>query len=124
MKLLDKILQSKKIFEGVTEYDSVNLSFICSECINKIDFNLECENSNQIQNLDLSVLEDMLNIDLIKKSSIFQSHLGDFSIFNLFAYYQIVECNNCSKKFIITYGQGEVQNGRNVLYISGICRFE
>ena len=54
---------------------------------------------------------------MAKETPKLYNNLGTFIVYpNLSAYYKIIE------NYIIVFGFGEVQNGRNILYISGVWK--
>lgn len=68
--------------------------------------------------------EDIIKNGMAKLTTKFDKHLGLFTVFpNLTAYYKLFECNESKKTYIIIFGFGESQPGRNLAYVTGIWNY-
>ena len=64
-------------------------------------------------------IEEITKNGIAKLTTKHNSYLGTFCLQNnLPAYYNLIKCDD--KNYIVVFGFGEVQAGRNILYISGI----
>jgi len=120
MRIKQIIPIGKNIHENFYN-DSLYIDFICPNSNEKqsvdilLDFhlleNLVIENSLQ--------KEDIVKNGMAKLTNKHNSYLGLFSIYNnLSANYNLLNCGE--NNYIVVFGVGEVQTGRNILYISGI----
>lgn len=119
-----KILIRQNIYESFNE-DSLAIDFACGNCLSNIKLDLMSEYYLLENLVDSGIMseDEIIKNGLAKLSSKLYKHLGLFTIYsNLPAYYKIIDCLECGYKFIAVFGFGEIQNGRNVLYISGIWR--
>lgn len=120
MKILNIIPIKQNIYENFFEN---SLEFVCPDCSEKIEINFLYELNlleNLVVNNSLSK-EDIIKNGMAKLTTKFDKHLGLFSVFpNLAAYYRLFTCSKSSRDFIIVFGFGESQPGRNLAYVSGI----
>lgn len=117
---VSKILIDQNLYEDIN-FNELFFIFSIQNGSKRIKVNL-------LQDFNLS--EDLIEHNVLNKREIiengmaketpkFYSHLGNFMVYpNLSAYYKLVE------DYIIIYGFGEVQNGRNILYISGVWKID
>lgn len=119
-----KIHIPQNSYESFNE-DALVVDFTCDNCMSNIKLDL-MSNYHLLENLvDSGTMseDEIIKNGLAKLSSKSYKHLGLFAIHsNLPAYYKIIDCMECGYKFIAVFGFGEIQNGRNILYISGIWR--
>ncbi|MDY3339578.1 hypothetical protein PG279_10395 [Riemerella anatipestifer] len=124
MKISKLIPISRNLYENFYD-ESFYLEFICPNSFEKKEINI----LKDFGYLDDLVTENILQKDDIIKNGIALStnkhnnYLGLFSIYNnLSAKYKFITCEQ--KFYIIVFDYGEVQTGRNILYISGIWEVE
>ena len=124
MKILKNIPIVRKLYENFHE-ESLFVDFSCFN--QNIHINI-LNDYNLLENLvskNILDKDDIIKNGLAKITSKYEKHLGSFSVFsNLPAYYHIIVCDLCKKRYMIVYGCGESQPGRDVVYISGIWEVE
>lgn len=121
MKILKKVIIPKHLFENIVGYGNELLFEFVSQEGDKIKTNLiqEYHLLEKLVTDNILTKEDIIKNGIARETTKFNSYLGLFTVFsNLGAYYKIVD------KYVIVFGIGEVQNGRNVMYISGVWEYE
>lgn len=125
MKIKKKVLVRKKIFEYFNG-NSVKINELTSEIggvdtVNLSDNPMLLESLLEKGDLDCKTIKKE---GLANETTKFNKYLGQYTVFNNLAAYvkQVKTADNVN--YLIVYGLGEVQNGRNILYVSGIYEIE
>lgn len=120
MKIKKNIPIGKNQYEDFYD-ESLYIDFICpnSNKIISIDVLLNFHLLENLVNKRLIQIEEITKNGMAKLTTKHNSYLGIFCVQNnLSAYYNLINCDD--KNYIVVFGFGEVQAGRNILYISGI----
>lgn len=124
MKIKKVIPINKKLYENISN-ENFRIEFSCPESSEKKEIDVFN---------DYGYLEDLVNENKLLKEDIIKNgiatitnkhnnYLGLFSVYNnLSANYKLLSCQK--NNYIIVFDFGEVQAGRNILYVSGIWEIE
>ncbi|MBP7808114.1 MAG: hypothetical protein KA163_02365 [Bacteroidia bacterium] len=123
--ILKEALLPTNSFIGSEIYNGVDVEYTCIECSKKsivrVDFISKYDILDSLfKGQNFIAKENLIKNGLALSSKKFQAHLGDFVVSNLPANYLGFKCPNCNVKYIIVFGIGESQPGKNECCVSGI----
>lgn len=124
MKINKVIPINKKLYENFHNEDH-QIEFVCPDSFERKEIDI-LKGYGNLENLVTdSILrkEDIIKNGLASSTNKYNNYLGLFSVYNnLSAKYKFIVCNQ--KFYIVVFDFGEVQTGRDILYISGIWEVE
>jgi hypothetical protein len=99
--------------------------FSCNKCKTQNDFKIEFFKSGQpleqlFKTNGLISKEKLIENKIARLPLKGQNHLGELTLWQVPANFLYKKCDNCDSKYIIVFGMGEIQPGRDSFQISGI----
>jgi DNA-directed RNA polymerase subunit RPC12/RpoP len=128
-RIQNKVLLPKRTWETKKVSKNVNDEFYCTECQEKIQFNIKpFQTGHPLSELydEQSIIrkEELVRNNVAQKSYSWQSHLGELVINNKPALYDSISCPNCSSTYLLVFGFGESQPGRFTVEVSGVWKIK
>ncbi|WP_428224942.1 hypothetical protein [Flavobacterium sp.] len=128
-KIGTKIQCSNEIPTSLIDSKGYALKFYCTNCQTPNKFLIKpYETGYSIDHLFLEnkyiSKAELLQNKVVQIPPKGYEYLGELLLDKINALYEICNCANCSKTFILVFGCGELQPGRESLLISGIWNIE
>jgi hypothetical protein len=124
MRIKKIIPIGKNLYDDFLD-NSLYIEFICPDSLEKQKINIlkDYGSLEDFVNKGLLQKEDIIKNGLAKITNKHNNYLGLFSVYtNLSANYKLIKCKKNS--YIVVFAFGEIQAGRNILYVSGIWEIE
>lgn len=125
MRIKEKLLLRKQLFEPFHE-STIALGALTFDIKEDIVLNLEDHLTLFEQWIAVNKIDEetVLKVGLAQESTKHMKHLGHYVVYpNLSAYVKPFTTLD-RKYYVLVYGMGEVQQGRTILYVSGIWEVE
>lgn len=127
IEVKEKVYVTKSTFINEETRPFVNTFFRCSLCNKENYLKIEPYKSGfpimDLYSENEHFIEDMLENNMVKETSKYYKHYGEYTVNELPTFYFGLECESCTSKYIVISSFGEKQPSLDICYISGVWKY-